>query len=73
MVSSSQSVGNVMVYSIEMGDEPALIWYSNGTIRSQCWFRDGLQHRDGDEPALIWYSNGTIWFRVGLTDRIHIN
>ena len=46
---------------------PAAIWYENGQITTECWFRDGKLHRDGDLPAVIFYENGQIirerWYR----------
>ena len=45
----------------------SIVYTDDGIMESQCWYRDGRQHRDVDLPALIRYRNGIIeserWYR----------
>jgi antitoxin component YwqK of YwqJK toxin-antitoxin module len=49
--------------------QPACIFYENGRIIEQHWYKKGVQHRDGDLPAYIHYYNGQIsfqcWYKNG--------
>ena len=57
------------------------IFYTNGSIYSEQWFKDGKKHREGDKPAFILYDKeGSIyeelWYKDGIeyipqTDSCH--
>ena len=47
------------------------IFYTNGSIYSEQWFKDGKKHREGDKPASIWYrKDGSVerefWCKDGI-------
>jgi antitoxin component YwqK of YwqJK toxin-antitoxin module len=53
--------------------QPAGIFYENGRIIEQQWFKKGVLHRDGVLPACISYYNGQIirqwWYKKGVRHR----
>jgi hypothetical protein len=33
---------------------------------SQCWYKNGLKHRDGDLPAVIYFNGVQQWYKNGV-------
>jgi antitoxin component YwqK of YwqJK toxin-antitoxin module len=53
-------------------DGPAEIWYINGQIVHECWYRNDIVHRD-DGPAIVNYVDdkivGEYWYCNGVSHR----
>jgi hypothetical protein len=49
---------------------PAFIYYKNGVLTKQCWYKKGEKHRDNDFPAIIQYykekKDRQYWYKKGI-------
>ena len=48
--------------------------YSGGSVNTEEWFKDGMEHRDNDKPAEIDYrKDGSVfsklWYKDGMKHR----
>jgi len=52
---------------------PAFIYYKNGVLTKQCWYKKGEKHRDNDFPAIIQYykekKDRQYWYKKGIMQR----
>jgi hypothetical protein len=46
------------------GDLPARIYYQNGKVVNESWYKDGILCRDDkNKPIMIGYHNGAVEYR----------